>query len=426
MASISVVGLGYVGLPTASMLASRGHDVYGVDTNERTVRELSEGRTDIREPELDTLVQAAAGSGHLHCGTTARPADVFIIAVDTPIKADHSADLGAVMAAARSVATVLKRGDLVILESTVPPGTTAGPLREILETSGLRAGTDFHLSHCPERVLPGNLILELVTNDRIIGGLDEASSRASSDVYRSFVTGKLIATDATTAELVKLMENTFRDVNIALANEFALIAERLGIDAWEAIRLAGHHPRVKFMNPGPGVGGHCIPVDPWFVVEAAPDLAKLIATARIVNDGMPAHIVQLVRAGLNDLTDAVIVTLGTTYKADVTDIRESPAVRVIDGLRREGAHIRSHDAMVAATVSVEELATGADALVLLVDHAAYRTLNPISLGSHMRRRVIVDARGVVDPAVWASAGFRVVRLGVSAEAARNDTYRSPS
>lgn len=411
MASISVVGLGYVGLPTASMLASRGHDVYGFDTNERIVRELSEGRTDIREPELDRLVHAAAGSGHLHCGTTARPADVFIIAVGTPIKSNHSADLDAVMAAARSVATVLKRGDLVILESTVPPGTTAGPLREILETSGFRAATDFHLSHCPERVLPGNLILELVTNDRIIGGLDEPSSRASSDVYRSFVTGKLLETDATTAELVKLMENTFRDVNIALANEFALIAERLGVDAWEAIRLAGHHPRVKFMSPGPGVGGHCIPVDPWFVVQAAPDLAKLIATARAVNDGMPAHVVDLVRAALGSLDAKTVLILGLTYKADVADVRGSPSTHVIELLSAEGATIREHDPLIRGDRSLMELSDDADAVVLLVGHSAYRGLSPEILSTRMRRRVIIDATGTLHPDAWDATGFTLLAVG---------------
>jgi UDP-N-acetyl-D-mannosaminuronic acid dehydrogenase len=313
---------------------------------------------------------------------------------------------------------VLKRGDLVILESTVPPGTTAGPLREILETSGLRAGADFHLSHCPERVLPGNLILELVTNDRIIGGIDEASSRASSEVYRSFVTGKLLETDATTAELVKLMENTFRDVNIALANEFALIAERLGIDVWEAIRLAGHHPRVKFMSPGPGVGGHCIPVDPWFVVEAAPDLAKLIATARAVNDGMPEHVVQLVRAALTDLTGAIIVTLGMTYKADVTDTRESPAAHVIDALRHHGATVRAHDALISPEPAVGDLATGADALVLLVDHNAYTQLDAQVLAGRMRRRIVVDTQGKLDRDAWRAAGFAVIVLGESRLRAR--------
>jgi UDP-N-acetyl-D-mannosaminuronic acid dehydrogenase len=411
VAAICVVGLGYVGLPTASMLASRGHDVYGFDTNERTVRELSEGRTDIREPELDALVLAAARSGRLRCGRTVESADVFIIAVGTPIRPDHSADLDAVTAAARSVASVLKRGDLVILESTVPPGTTAGPVREILEKSGLRAGSDFYLSHCPERVLPGNLIHELVTNDRIIGGLDQASSRASSEVYRSFVSGELLETDATTAELVKLMENTFRDVNIALANEFALIAERFGIDVWKAIALASHHPRVQFMSPGPGVGGHCIPVDPWFVVEAAPDLARLIATARLVNDEMPAHVVDLVRRAVGTLHGATVVVLGLTYKADVTDKRESPSHHVIELLQAAGAIVRAHDAMVAPKPTVAELATGADALVLLVDHAAYRSLSPAELAPRMRRRIAVDTRGKLDRLAWASAGFEVAVLG---------------
>src|SRR6266550_3753930 len=234
--SVCVVGLGYVGLPTASMLATRGIHVYGLDVNERVVRELAAGRTLISEPDLDTLVQAAVQSGNLRCGTVPEPADVFVIAVPTPVRDDRTADLEAVSAAARSVAAVLKRGDLVILESTVPPGTTTGALRELLERTGLRAGADFLLAHCPERVLPGNLLVELVANDRIIGGIDAPSARAAAAVYRTFATGELIETDATTAELVKLMENTHRDVNIALANEFALIAERVGVDVLEAIR----------------------------------------------------------------------------------------------------------------------------------------------------------------------------------------------
>lgn len=410
MASICVIGLGYVGLPTASMLATRGHDVYGFDTNHRTVLELSEGRTGIQEPELDGLVQAAAKSGHLRCGTTIRPADVFIVAVGTPVKPDHSADLDAVNAAAQSVAAVLKRGDLVVLESTVPPGTTLGKFREILESSGLRAGADFALSHCPERVLPGNLVAELVKNDRIVGGIDGASNRASVALYRSFVTGELLETDATTAELVKLMENTFRDVNIALANEFALIAERLGIDVREAIRLAGHHPRVKFMNPGPGVGGHCIPVDPWFVVEAAPDLAKLIATARSVNDSMPAHVVNMVRSALGSLRGKVVLALGLTYKANVTDIRESPSVHVIEMLAAEGATVRVHDPFVRSDRPVAELSEGADIIVLLVAHTAYRSLSPRSL-ERPHHRTIIDTTGVLEPDAWERAGYAVHTLG---------------
>jgi len=408
---VTVVGLGYVGLPTASMLASRGHRVYGLDLNERVISELSRGITSIREPELDTLVQAAIGSGNLSCGTTPQPSDVFIIAVPTPIREDRTADLDAVSAAARSVASVLKRGDLVILESTVPPGTTTGVLREILETTGLRAGRDFRLAHCPERVLPGNLLVELVANDRIIGGIDDSSSEAAADIYRSFVTGELIETDATTAELVKLMENTHRDVNIALANEFALIAERLQVDIWRALTLANRHPRVRFLRPGPGVGGHCIAVDPWFVVQSAPTESRLIALAREVNDGMPGHVVDLVRRAIGSLDQTIAVTLGRTYKADVSDLRESPALHVVEALRRAGADVREHDAVLDGDASVEQLARGADVIILLVDHTAYRALRPDVLGERMRRRVVVDTRGVIAREDWASNGFKVVVLG---------------
>jgi UDP-N-acetyl-D-mannosaminuronic acid dehydrogenase len=408
---ISVIGLGYVGLPTASMLAVRGHRVYGLDVDKRVVDELSQGRTSIREPELDTLVQAAIQSGNLRCGTEPEAAEVFIIAVPTPVREDRSADLDAVAAATRSVASVLRPGNLVILESTVPPGTTIGLLCDILSTSGLRAGRDFRLAHCPERVLPGNLLVELVTNDRIIGGFDEPSAAAAADVYRSFVQGKLITTDATTAELVKLMENTHRDVNIALANEFALIAERLQVDVWHAIALANRHPRVRFLRPGPGVGGHCIAVDPWFVVQSAPQEARLIALAREINDAMPQHVVDLVDRAIGDLQGRIVVTLGRTYKADVTDVRESPALHVAEGLRRGGATVREHDAMLDKDTSVEDLSTGADAIVLLVEHAAYRALPPSKLAPLMRRALIVDTRGVLSREDWTNASFEFVVLG---------------
>jgi UDP-N-acetyl-D-mannosaminuronic acid dehydrogenase len=409
--SVCVVGLGYVGLPTASMLATRGIHVYGLDVNEKVVRELAAGRTHISEPDLDTLVQAAIQSGNLRCGTEPERADVFVIAVPTPVRKDRTADLDAVAAAAGSVASVLRRGNLVILESTVPPGTTMGLLRRVLERSGLSAGTDFLLAHCPERVLPGNLLVELIANDRIIGGFDAASAKAATELYRTFVTGDLIETDATTAELVKLMENTHRDVNIALANEFALIAEHIGVNVWDAIKLAGRHPRVRFLRPGPGVGGHCIAVDPWFVVQAAPQLARLIATAREVNDQMPAHVVNLVRHAVGQLDGAVILTLGRTYKADVTDTRESPAISVIDALRRAGAEVREHDPMLLGDRSVEDLADQADALVLLVDHTRYRDLDPKSLAGRMRRPLVVDTRGMIDRSIWEGHGFTVSALG---------------
>jgi len=409
--SVCVVGLGYIGLPTAAILASRGFEVFGADIDAITVAEAAAGRTHIRESKLDGLLSDAVKSGHLRAGALPVVADVFIVAVPTPIRDDHGANLDMVVGAALSVAEVLKGGDLVILESTVPPGTTTGIFRETLERSGFVAGRDFLVAHCPERVLPGNLLAELIHNDRIIGGIDEASTKAAADVYSTFVRGALVETDATTAELVKLMENTYRDVNIALANEFALIAERLGIDVWEAIAHANRHPRVKYLRPGPGVGGHCIAVDPWFIVEAAPDLARLISTARSVNDAMPEHVVELARLAVGEITGAAITTLGLTYKANVADLRESPAVTVVERLRRAGAVVHTHDPIVGTEESAEDAAAGASLLVLLVDHAAYGALDPRVIGPQMRSRVVLDTRGVLDRDVWEAAGFRVFTLG---------------
>ncbi len=409
--SVCVVGLGYIGLPTAAVLASRGIEVFGADINGTTVAEVAAGRTHMHEPQLDDLLADAVRSGLLRAGARPVVADVYIVAVPTPIRDDHGANLDMVVGAAQSVAKVLKPGDLVILESTVPPGTTNGIFRETLEGNGCIAGRDFLLAHCPERVLPGNLLAELIGNDRIIGGIDEASTKAAVDVYLTFVRGALIETDATTAELVKLMENTYRDVNIALANEFALIAERLGIDVWEAIEHANRHPRVKYLRPGPGVGGHCIAVDPWFIVEAAPDLARLISTARSVNDSMPEHVVELARQAVGDLRGAAITTLGLTYKANVGDLRESPAVTVVTHLRRAGAVVRTHDPLVGTEEAAEDAVAGASLLVMLVDHDAYSALDPREIGPRMRSRVVLDTRGVLDRDLWEAAGFRVHTLG---------------
>ncbi|HEX2171299.1 MAG TPA: nucleotide sugar dehydrogenase, partial [Dehalococcoidia bacterium] len=277
---VCVVGLGFIGLPTAAVLAA-----------------LAQGRVTIREPGLDELVADAVASGRLVGSGSPVPADVYILAVPTPIRgpAHKRADLTFIAAAVEAIASLLRPGALVVLESTSPPGTTERLVRPSLErASGLRAGRDFWLTHCPERVLPGRILHEIVHNDRIIGGIDARSAEAARDLYAGFVRGRLFLTDATTAELVKLMENTHRDVNIALANEFALVAEHLGVDVWEAINLANRHPRVQFLSPGPGVGGHCLAVDPWFVVGAAPQFTPLIAAGRAVNDAMPRHVADLV------------------------------------------------------------------------------------------------------------------------------------
>lgn len=411
---VCVVGLGYIGLPTAAILARAGHRVHGVDTNPVVRTAVAAGAPHIREPGLDELVADVVRSGALTVGEAPGPAAAFVIAVPTPLAgiATKRADLSAVLAAAAAVGPVLRQRNLVVLESTSPPGTTAGPLRAALEhASGLRAGEDFLLAHCPERVLPGRILTELVENDRVVGGLDAASARAAAGLYRSFAKGAVCETDATTAELVKLMENTYRDVNIALANEFALAAEELGVDAWEAIALANRHPRVDVLRPGPGVGGHCIAVDPWFVVGAAPRVTSLISTARAVNGAMPGHAAELVERALGGLKGKIVVALGLTYKADVDDTRESPSEEVVQHLRVAGAEVRVHDAVVRSEPPVAELARGADCLLLLVDHAAYRGLDAGGIAPGMRRRVVVDCRAFLEPAAWRAAGFDVSRLG---------------
>jgi UDP-N-acetyl-D-mannosaminuronic acid dehydrogenase len=411
---VCVIGLGYVGLPTAAVLAANGNVVVGVDVDARVVQAVSNGAAHIREPDLDAILGQVVAEGHLVASDHPEFADAFILAVPTPIRglAHKRADLSSVAAAAAAIAPLLRCGNVVILESTSPPGTTNRLVAPILEQgSGLVAGRDFHLAHCPERVLPGRILHELVHNDRVIGGIDRRSAEVARDLYASFVRGHMVLTDATTAELVKLMENTFRDVNIALANEFALVAEQLGVDVWEAIDLANHHPRVQFLRPGPGVGGHCVAVDPWFVVGAAPEFTPLIAASRAVNDAMPLHVADLIAEAVGGFVGRRITALGTTYKANVDDVRESPAVEVVAHLRQGGAYVTVHDAMVAAGESVEEVAAGADCLVVLVDHSAYRELDPIAIGQRMRQRLVVDTRNFLPATRWQEAGFRVVRLG---------------
>src|SRR6266567_703280 len=352
MNKICLLGLGYIGLPTGSMFALAGKNVIGVDPSPRVQAALSSGRASIDEPELQTLVTAAI----------------------------NRADLTFVKQAAHDIVPFLRRGNVVVLESTVPPGTTRDQLAPILAESGLVPGRDIFVAHCPERVLPGRILVELEQNDRLAGGLTPRCADKAAELYTAFVKGSIMRTDATTAEMVKVMENTFRDVNVALANEFAIIAERIGVDVWDAIRLANHHPRVNVLRPGPGVGGHCIAVDPWFLVGAAPDESRLIRTSREVNDSMPEHVVALL-AGLVS-PPAAVALLGVTYKAEVDDIRESPAVRVAELAVEHGYAIRLCDPHVKADtpglpaplLPLEQALRDAEAVVLLVDHRAFQEL----------------------------------------------------
>ncbi len=417
--TLCVLGLGYIGLPTASMFAVSGLQVLGVDVNPRVVEWLQAGRIHIEEPDLQTLVQAAVNSGQLRISLEAELADAFIIAVPTPITEDHKADLTFVRSAAETILPHLREGNLVVLESTVPPRTTRDVLQPILELSGLKAGVDFALAHCPERVLPGKILIELVENDRIIGGLTPGCADRATELYRTFVRGALHQTDATTAEMVKVMENTCRDVNIALANQFAVLAEGFGVDAWEAIDLANKHPRVQVLRPGPGVGGHCIAVDPWFLIESAPEQAPLIIAARKLNESMPGHVVDLIKTQSPNPSDGPIAAFGLAYKGDVGDVRESPSVEVVLEAIRAGYEVRAHDPHVKhdgggdlpPCFDLAGALDGAQALVLLTDHSAFRRLDPHEAGELMRTRRLIDTRNALNHDAWRAAGFQVTTLG---------------
>ena len=409
--TISVIGLGYVGLPTAATFASRGLQVIGVDVKEDAVARINAGKAHFIEPDLDIVMRAVITSGNLRAVTTPEPADAFLIAVPTPIRDDHSADLSAVEAALSSIAPVLKRGDLVIIESTCPVGTTERAARQLKEArpdlsfpDDEPETSDILLAYCPERILPGHTLRELIDNGRTFGGLDRRSAQAARDLYSLFAVGPMRVTSAPTAELSKLVENAFRDVNVAFANELSIVCDALGLDVWTVIELANLHPRVNILAPGPGVGGHCIPVDPWFIHEALPLQTPLIRTAREVNDGKPRHIVERIAAVANRYRDPTIALLGLTYKPNVDDLRESPALQVARELAQRDLgrlmvvepHVEAlpsglsdRPRVEAATLSAAILQ--ADIVVILVAHNRFRSLDRGAL-SH---KIVIDAVGLL-------------------------------
>jgi len=413
--TICVVGLGYIGLPTATILSVNDAKVIGVDLRRDIVEGINRGEIAIEEPGLAALLKTAVKSGNLRASMTAAPADVFIIAVPTPITETNGADMRCVVEAAESIVPYLRPGNLVILESTSPPGTCRDLLGPILEQSGLKVGTDLFLAYCAERVLPGRILEELVSNDRVVGGVTPESAQKARDIYARFVQGEIVLTSATTAEMIKIVENTFRDVNIALANEIALLCERLGIDFWEVARHANRHPRVNVHQAGPGVGGHCIAVDPWFLVEAFPKTAGLVRRARERNDAMPAHVADTITALLADVESPRVAVLGLAYKAGVDDIRESPAVKVTSMLDKQGITVRCCDPHVHTAslplCSVETCLSGADLAVLMTDHAEFKVLDPETAGAAMRHRRLYDTRNALDRDAWTRAGFEVTVLG---------------
>jgi UDP-N-acetyl-D-mannosaminuronic acid dehydrogenase len=369
---IVIVGTGYVGLPAALLLAKAGYEVIGVDINENIVRAINEGVLLIKENKLDELMADPVVKANLHAQHTPTEADVFIIAVPTPLDARKKvADLSYVIDAVRSFLPFLREGNLVILESTVPPLTCRELITPMIEQgTGLKVSKDVHLAHCPERILPGEVFYEIVHNDRVIGAIDETTREMAAEIYRSFVVGQLYLTDDVTAELVKLMENTYRDVNIALANEFNAVAESLGIDGRHAIELANKHPRVSILAPGIGVGGHCIPIDPWFIKEVDPANSRLIFTSRLINDEMPGKIAAKIRQALRGTSTPRIVAIGASYKPNTEDVRESPAIEIVHLLREDGYRVEHYDPLVRGMGydSLVEATREADCLAILVEH----------------------------------------------------------
>lgn len=404
--TISVIGLGYIGLPTASLLATKGFKVNGTDVNQYAVDTINQGNIHIEEADLDILVRSAVNSGQLKASTDVKPADIFIIAVPTPFDDHHQPDLSYVKQATDALAPHLQPNNLVILESTSPVGTTEKIATWITESrpelSINGEVNTIYVAHCPERVLPGQILKELIENDRIIGGINLASTRHAAAFYQQFVQGKIITTNARTAELSKLVENSFRDVNIAFANELSIICEKLDIDVWDLIELANHHPRVNILQPGPGVGGHCIAVDPWFIIAAAPEQSRLIKMARDINDDKKSFVVDKVLEQANRFKAPSIACLGLSYKADIDDLRESPAVDIVQQLLARTSHtvliVEPHvetlpEKLSAPTSELCHLSQAlalADIIVLLVDHTEFKQVDRLLL----HEKVIIDTKGV--------------------------------
>ena len=394
--TVCVVGLGYIGLPTAAVLSSRGYDVHGFEVNSQAVEIINSGRAHLVEPDLDILVRAAVQTGKLKASTEPQAADIFMLCVPTPFKDDHVPDLSYVQQATKTICPLIKKGNLIILESTSPPGTTEMIAQIVTQETGLTR-QDVHFAHAPERVLPGKILREVVENDRIVGGIDEESTRACVEFYGTFVAGAIHETNARTAETAKLVENAYRDVNIAFANELSLLANELDLDVWRVIELANCHPRVNILSPGPGVGGHCIAVDPWFLVHAGPSSTPLIRTARQVNESKPMQVVGRIVKRAERFHRAKIACLGLAYKPDIDDLRESPAVRIVEELQRRDVgdlmvvepYVESHQDFDLTPLEVALKA--ADIIVVLVAHRPFK-----AIASHLlAEKTIIDVCGAL-------------------------------
>jgi UDP-N-acetyl-D-mannosaminuronic acid dehydrogenase len=411
--TVSVIGLGYIGLPTAAVIASRGIKVIGVEINQAAVDIINKGEIHIVEPDLDIVVKSVVSTGYLSATTQVEKADVFMIAVPTPFKHtendEHKPDLSYIESAAKAIAPVLEKGNLVILESTSPVGTTeklAGWLKQarpdLSFPQDVGENADINVAHCPERVLPGYVLQELVSNDRVIGGISSVCSEKAASLYKTFVRGECIITNARTAEMAKLTENSFRDVNIAFANELSTICDKLNINVWELTKLANRHPRVNILNSGPGVGGHCIAVDPWFIVDSCPEQALLIKQARLTNDAKPHYVIKQIREAADQFKRPVIACLGLAFKADIDDLRESPALQIVTALSEDNIgdiiavepNIKSlpkHLEDKIELASLQEALAKANVVVVLVDHKEFKSADKTAFAT----KVVIDTRGIL-------------------------------
>jgi UDP-N-acetyl-D-mannosaminuronic acid dehydrogenase len=418
VASVTILGLGYIGLPTAAMLANAGYAVDGFDVDNGRLEALRAGNFGV-EVEVCDLVNEAVTTGRLEFTERLRSTDAYLICVPTPTR-NHRPDLSYVEAATASIVPVLQPGALIVLESTVPPGTVERVVAATLRSHG-KNPDDYRLAHCPERVMPGSIVRELRNNARVIGGRRAGDAEVARELYASFVDGPIHVTDCLTAELVKVVENTYRDVNIAFANELALLCEELGADVWETIRLANEHPRVSILSPGPGVGGHCIPVDPHFLSNANPFVTELIQTGRRINERMPDVIVRRIQAHLRrPAHEATVTLLGAAYKANVDDTRESPTERIDELLRERGVATRIYDPIARSfsrplAATLYDAVIGSDALVLLTEHDVFRDIDAAFVRSLMREPVLICGRLGLDVGAWRAAGFTVYVLGAGAK-----------
>ena len=414
--TVSVIGLGYIGLPTAAVIASRGINVIGVDVNQKAVDTINAGEIHIVEPDLDIVVRGVVSTGNLRATTTPEPAEAFMVAVPTPFHSSdddsHKPNLDYIKAAALAIAPVLEKGNLVILESTSPVGATEKLAAWLAEArpdlsfpQDKDDSADIKIAHCPERVLPGYVLQELVSNDRVIGGMSKACSERAVELYKTFVRGECVITNARTAEMAKLTENSFRDVNIAFANELSVICDKLKINVWELIKLANRHPRVNILSPGPGVGGHCIAVDPWFIVDSCPEEAKIIKQARLTNDAKPFYVIDKITEAADQFKKPVIACLGLAFKADIDDLRESPALQIVEELAKRNIgeiiavepNINESEMPATLTKAGVQLTTLESALekanivVVLVDHRQFKAAD----AGQFAAKVVIDSRGII-------------------------------